>query len=266
MIHIIKTGSVIKTFADLWIMAELGQIHGVTAGHRFGYHPSTTISPTTIWDEGILYPRQAAASPMTISSTSANDVDTAGTGAWMVLIKGTDEDSVSIEETVSLNGLTPVALTNEYLNIHSATVIPPAGTISQNDGDIYIGNGTVTAGKPAVVYAKIAEGNNQTLMCVAHIPHGFTMLIGQWFADVGQGVECTIDVVAALHDKTANPVFQVKKRHMLYQGGLTMSQALPFAFPEDHFLEMRVKSDTPGVTVSAGFDFVLFDNKELELT
>jgi hypothetical protein len=99
--------------------------------------------PETIWSAGGLYTFPAAAAATTIVSGSANDA-AAGTGARTVLVEGLLAGYVFNSETVTLNGMTPVALASNYLRINKMTVMT-AGTGQTNAGAIDCQIGGTTA-------------------------------------------------------------------------------------------------------------------------
>jgi len=99
---------------------------------------------------------------MTISSDDAAD-DVGGTGAITVEITGLGSSYNELQEFITLDGVTPVTTVNSYLRINGMGVIV-GGTTGFNEGTIYLGTGTVTAGKPANIFGAIAptEGNDST--------------------------------------------------------------------------------------------------------
>lgn len=244
--------SIIKTVGTLYDAAAVGHVQGATVGHKFGFSGAAGTTKETIWDQGGLYSYLSAATILKLSSSDANDT-AAGTGARTVHIYGLDGNYDEIDEVLPLNGQTAVNTAESYLRVYRM-IVETAGSTGENEGDIYLGNGTVTAGVPADKYAKVLIGNNQTLMALYTVPRGKTLLIPRWYANVGQGKEATIDAVA--RDNANGAIFQVKQRRLLYQSALTMPQTIPFSFPEKWDLELRGFTATGTVAIAAGFDFV----------
>jgi len=91
-------------------------------------------APETLWEQGGLYVWQTAAEALELVSSSANDTS-AGTGARTVLVQGLNASYVPIEETVSMNGTSPVALVNTYLRINQIRILT-VGSIGWNAGTI----------------------------------------------------------------------------------------------------------------------------------
>jgi stage V sporulation protein SpoVS len=138
----------------------------------FGFNPDINGTEETVWDAGGIYAYPSAATVMKVSSSSTNDT-AAGTGARTILVQGLDADYNEAEEIVTLNGQTAVNTTVSFLRVTRAYVLT-AGSGGTAAGDIYVGVGTVTAGVPATIYAKITLGENQTLMGIWTVPAGYT--------------------------------------------------------------------------------------------
>lgn len=155
---------------------ELQMARGLVQGHKtlfkFGNNPDCNGSLETIWSHSSLYVYPTAATAMKVSSTSAADNGT-GSGARTVLVGGLDADYNEVTETVTLTGQTPVLTTTVFIRVFRAYVVT-AGVNNTAAGIIYIGDGTVTAGVPATVYAEIPLGENQTLMAMWTVPAGYT--------------------------------------------------------------------------------------------
>jgi len=158
---------------------ELQVARGQIAFHKtlfkFGNNPDINGTLETIWSQGGLYVYPTSAIVMKVSSSSASDASN-GTGARTITVAGLDADYNEISEVVALNGRTPVNTTKQYLRVFRAFVMT-AGSGGTAAGTIYIGDGLVTAGVPATVYADIALGENQTTMAIWTVPAGYTAYI-----------------------------------------------------------------------------------------
>lgn len=125
--------------------------YGLVPGYRrvaaLGNNPDVDAgAPEDVWTGGGLYPWMTAATSLEILSASAVDA-AAGTGARTVLINALDINHVEVPLTLTLNGVTPVALPQQIYRINSALVMT-AGSGEVNAGDITIrdlGGGTVRA-------------------------------------------------------------------------------------------------------------------------
>ncbi|MHC4302577.1 MAG: hypothetical protein ACYS7Y_35400, partial [Planctomycetota bacterium] len=66
----------------------MGAIPGVTSVAKFGTNENVGTTPEYIWEQGNGWTKLPAATTLEVASTSALDVMTTGTGAWMVWIEG----------------------------------------------------------------------------------------------------------------------------------------------------------------------------------
>lgn len=149
-----------------------GQITGHQSIFRSAYSSFVSNAGTrAIWNRAAAYTFPAAAASMTISSSSAADV------GQQVLVSGLDANYNPISVTAPLNGQSGVMLVQSFLRINDVIVIAPNGSLAYPVGDIYVGNGTVTAGVPANVYGFVSAGDQQSLTGVYTVPAGYTLYI-----------------------------------------------------------------------------------------
>jgi hypothetical protein len=227
--------------------------------HKFGFNPDIDDSLETVWAQGGLYSYLAAATQLSISSSSTADTS-AGTGARTVTLSGLDADYNEISETVTLNGQTAVTSTNSYLRIYRM-VVRSAGSGGKNAGVIYAGTGTVTAGVPANKYATIAIGDNQTLMALWTVPAGHTGYLLQTDVTVAttqNNKYCTVSLVARPYGE----VFQVKDRFVKAESQTSLTYSVPLKFEEKTDIEYRAIGDSAGadIAISAAFEIIYIWN------
>lgn len=235
-----------------------GQIPGhrvvVRAGINFDLD---TPGVASIWDQGGLYVYPAAATLMTLSSTSAADT-AAGTGARTVLVTGLDANYAEIQETVTLNGLTAVATVNQFLRIFGATVLT-AGSGGTAAGSIYVGTGVVTAGVPATIYAKVTLGFNTTQMSQYTVPAGYTA----YLADVSVSAIASAVNQSTLLSFRVRPFGGIFSRSgsLVVNGGLVnIEYAVPRGFPEKMDIDGVAGTSDTNVVITAATRFILVSN------
>lgn len=133
---------------------------------KFGENPDidTGTVPEDVWDVGGLYPFPSSALETTIVSTSADDTST-GTGARTVTVFGLSDDFSLLQETITLNGTTPITLSDNYYRVYRVKVVT-VGSNASNVGDIDVKHGST-------VLARILAGENQTLMAIFTIPNTY---------------------------------------------------------------------------------------------
>lgn len=138
----------------------------------FGHNASVGTTEETIWQNSNLYIWRTSATTMTVSSSSANDTS-AGTGLRTVLISGLDANYDILQEIVTLNGQTGVTTAGSYIRVNQMVGLT-AGSGGKNAGQVYIGTGAITAGKPASVVNMISLGTNLSQSGFFTIPAGYT--------------------------------------------------------------------------------------------
>lgn len=143
--------------------------------NKFGRNPVVDAAAVEdVWDAGGSFTYQAVAVPIEIVSASANDA-AAGTGARTVQVFGTDGNYLTISEIVTMNGATPVTLTQNYSRIWRA-IVRTVGTGGVNAGII-----TIRVVTGPVTQAQILAGNGQTLMALFTVPSNQFLIISNYY-------------------------------------------------------------------------------------
>ena len=135
--------------------------------------------PEDLWDIGGLYtgfpPGTQTPEKFSIVSDSANDT-AAGSGARTVRIFGLDSDWNELDETVTMNGTTPVLTTNTYRRFIRAQVISSGGSVANtnfNAGNITGTYETTTAN----VFFRMPAGFGATRDGNYTVPLGWSGLL-----------------------------------------------------------------------------------------
>jgi len=173
----------IKNRKEYEIASRLGDVGGVSPltilGHSdaVGTNLRVLHHQTNTMDLGI-DALLATPATVTISSTSANDVLTSGSGAWTVQLAGINSAGDFVTENLNLTGQSAVTSVNTYQFIFSTTVIA-AGATGSNAGILYVGTGTVTTGVPAVVNCSAEIGTNLSRVCAYMVPNNKALVLNQ---------------------------------------------------------------------------------------
>lgn len=136
----------------------------------FNANISSGGAPEDIWPNGGIQPFASAAGVVSVVSNNAADTS-AGTGAREVLVSGVDVNYDPIEETVVMNGTTPVVTTQEFLHVQGAIFPVSTGTrvTSAGSNRHNVGNITFTIG--GTVINVIAPETSILESCGAIIPN-----------------------------------------------------------------------------------------------
>jgi len=205
-----------------------GNIADHQAVYKFGNNESAGTTEQSIWAEGGLYPWDAidsASGTVTASSSSAQD-NPSGTGIATIQIYGINADTGEDQnEVLIMNGQTAISSTLSYKRVFRiiCRTSGSASTTDKNIGIIYVGTGAISTGKPAVVWALVPVGRNQTLQAVWTVPAGktFSMTDASFSVGGAKGAE------GVMYVRPPGELFQVKFLSH-HAGGVDV---IPFTFP-----------------------------------
>lgn len=229
-----------------------GKIANARPVFVFGFNPDVQNVEETVWDHGGVYDYPASAVTMTVSSSFQN------TNA-VVSVVGLGAGYVEQTELVTTNGQTPVSTTKQYLRINAVSAL--TGTIADS---IYIGTGTVTAGVPANVYARIINGNNRTEMGVYTVPAGHTLYVTR--GNISHGSDSiNAFITGRLMYRLHGLIFQTAAKVTLNNNFIDFIFDNAIALPEKSDLETRaICSKQQQNAVSTSFQGVLVKDGLLE--
>jgi hypothetical protein len=251
----------ISTVRDFYFEVSAGNIPGHRAVHKFGHNPDANSAGVfwPLWEgsaAGALttYPGFDATEVETVSFVSTVAADTgAGTGARTVEVFGLGLNWTTQSEIITLNGITPVLTTKEYVRMDRA-IVRSAGSGGANAGTIV---GSQSSSGHAFV--NIAVGDNQTMQAVFTIPEGEKgLLIYQEATTNRQQASGAAEV--RLRVRPDGEVFQVKEPFDATVGGGVAGR--PYNLPKDTLfartdMYLETASSSTGIGVTGGFDLVL---------
>ncbi len=157
----IRSITQVGTSEPFELQVSRGQIPGHSVRNLFGTNPAIGNVFVTPWENNGPLPLLGAAQNLSIASTSASDT------AVSILVAGVDADYNAITEVVSLNGLTPVATTQQFFRIND--LITASGNAV----------GDVTAIYSGTVYAKIVAGRGKNQAAIYTVPAGHSFYLGR---------------------------------------------------------------------------------------
>jgi hypothetical protein len=223
---------------------------------RFGTNPGVGITRESLWTRGGLLPYRTSGIQFSISSSS-NDDTNGGSGAWRVVLEGIDDNLREVTESIALAGQTPVQTVHSYYRLFRMFV-PNAGIdgiSGKNEGVIYAGLGAVTAGVPAVTYAAIEPGNNQSLMAFYTVPAGKVAHLRRVFGSAQIGKSG----VMYLYIRPQGCAFRVGGYIDINQAYADFVFLTVPRFQAGTDIELRCVSFAAGVAISGGFEIAIFN-------
>lgn len=220
----------------------------------------------TVWDgaedgtawELMRYVYSTTADIDSISSTSVGDTHE-------IAIQGLDSDYNLVNQLVTLQGQTRVALNTPLIRVFRA--------YNNNSVDltghviVYV-NGTISGGVPtnkSNIRAVIDPLNQQTEMAIYTVPAGKTAYLTRGYASTS-GANKASNYVVRFFAREFGKVFRLQNVNAITENGnsiVVLDYFTPLKIPEKTDLEVRVEATGVGVTgasISAGFDLVLVDN------
>ena len=233
-------------------------IPGLSGVSRFGTAFSVGTTEETVWNEGGIYPYMSSPRILTISSTDGDDA-AAGTGLRSLVITGLVDDYESATEIITLDGANAVSTTKNWIRIFDITGFL-VGANGVNIGDVYIGEGALTSGKPAIVYAKIQIGRGRSLMAIYTIPKGCTGhgVVSSFFG--GKADEANMRVHIFPFGTCALSFTEVN----VFQSSLTKRRLSEYDdIPARTDIEIRCQAITGNVDCTADFELFMVNESEI---
>jgi len=188
---------------DFLQTVALGRLPGWTSVFITGYNPDIDLAtdPEDVWMGGGLYPFLTVASLLEIVSSSASDAD-AGIGARTVLVQGLNSSYLEINETVILNGVTPVALVNTYIRINSCIVTAVGSTLGN------VGTITLRVPGPGSTLAMIGLtnglGHNRAKQAIYTVPAEKMLFISSFAFNTFRVAGASESVEIGIFSRVAN--------------------------------------------------------------
>ena len=160
--------TLVKTIPH-WLQVSRGLVGGITFINKFAKNNAASAGDTISQNQSA-FVQPATAEVVNVVSTSTNDDgDPVGTGAFTLEISGIDENYDLATETVTLNGTTNVPTTTKFWHINTARVTSGA-TFAGAIGTITMTS--AAAGTPLM--ATISIGSNRTQLSNYMIPRNHT--------------------------------------------------------------------------------------------
>lgn len=246
LIAVIIISAILLTSQTPWSVAT-GLRSRYTADNKFGQNSAVGTSFEDVWTNSGAKTYLSSAETLAVEGGATDDAGMAG--ALTVTLIGLDGDYNPVEETVTMNGTTPVDTTATFLRLNRMFVVT-AGSGGGNAGVI------IAKDAGANVIGQIEIAVNQTLQTHFTVPAGKTMIIGKMFGDVGKNDDATF----RLRVRAPGEVFQTKFNFGIFQADAQHDFENTLLVAEKSDVVVQAKSAAGGVVASAGWNFVLRDN------
>ncbi len=235
-----------------------GKLTGYSVVNKSGKNPDvdTATVPEDVWGVGGVYTGFPDSTLETVEALSSSALDAAaGTGARTISITGLDANYNVISETITLNGVTPVASTQQFRRVHTARVVT-AGSGGVNAGIITVRHSTTEAN----VFLDIQIGINQSNCSAYTVPAGFTAYMVKLYAVIRGGNTAALD--GGIWTRTFGEVFRQRRPFSVPASAPWVDNIYGgVVFTEKSDIVIRITaSSANNVDVVAGYDLILVKN------
>lgn len=238
--------------APWFLQVARGLIPGVTYEQRSGYNPdiSSGAPGESIWVEGGIYPYNAwngTAQKLYVVSTSTSDT------GQMIHIDGLDNNYNHITEIIVSAGTTAVSTVNNYIRIHTATIVsnntPNVGEIT-----VHVASGTGT------VVAHIGAGLGITKLSQYTVPAGYTAYITYGDCTTFHGgsgnIGSLLKMMVRPYGGTFFCAFQAEVVNGYYRNDFTV----PMNIPEKTDIDVQIIADANNTVATCNYQLILIAN------
>jgi hypothetical protein len=232
----------------------MGNIYGSSTWNKFGYNADIDGAAEIVASFGGTFNIMTSADTLNVVSTANND-NSGGQAARTIVLVGIDANGDYQEETVTMNGQTPVTTTNSWLGINRAYVAS-VGNSNYNQGDITISDTSAIFG----TQAQIPSMKGITQQSIFHVPSGHKFL-SDWLEINAsrQGATPFIQIFGYVYNRPTN----VRQQIFTTSTGdgqsseLQLTPSQPFVINEDSVLYFEATSDHTNTFVSIRFSGIL---------
>ncbi len=161
-----------------------GNVKNWSVVTKFGQNTAISTTAEDIWSTGGLYNWQTSAQSLEILSGSGNDTS-AGSGAQVVTVYGLDANWDFQEEEVTMNGATPVPLSNTYIRIYRMRVTRRGSYTGTNAGVVTLrvsGGGAILA--TIDFDSSAGSGHGSTAMSMYSVPRGHKLVVSDYLINI----------------------------------------------------------------------------------
>jgi len=224
---------------QLFLEVQMGQVLGASVVWQSAYSGSVTTTEKMIWTGTGDYIYPATGQQLSITSTSAGDTQ-------QINIYGLNENWIETQETVTLNGLTPVQTVNSFVRVNRADNIGETDLVGQ-----------VTGLNGANIIFHISPSTQKTSIASYSVPAGKTAYLFQGNASTDKldGVDFKFLI------RQFGQRFIVEEHFGIYQA--IYETPRPFIpIPEKSDLKVTGLARQGTVPVTAQFGLLLLDDDQ----
>ena len=251
--------------ADFLYSVDIGDVEGAFTVHKFGGNDAIGTSITPISFSGF-YRTPTVAQSLEVLSDSG--LDTAlGTGGRRITVIGLNNTGYEVQENVTLNGVTPVQLANQYLRVYRWYVIDSGSYATQTIGS-HAGTITIRGTGAGDVWSTLALdsgfGVGQSQIGSYTVPKGYSCYLLNKIMSVDSTKTATLYFFKRenILDTTAPySAMRMVEKHIGVNGVVSIMSESPIAkFPELTDIGFMGKVAVTSAAISVEFELLCLDN------
>lgn len=232
----------------------MGNVYGSSTWNKFGYNADINGVAEVVASFAGTFNIMTTADTLNVVSTSNND-RSGGQAARTIVLVGIDSNGDYQEETVTMNGQTPVTTSNTWLGINRAYVAS-VGNSNYNQGDITISDTSAVFG----TQAQIPSTNSVTQQCIFHVESDHKFL-ADWIKinSSRQGATPFVNTYGYVYNRLTN----VRQQILATSTGdgqsssLQLTPSQPFVVDQYSVLYFEATSSNNNTFVSIRFSGIL---------
>lgn len=229
---------------EFYLDVARGRVRNHSSFHGFGLNSDVSTTIETIWTVGGQYVYPPSALQMSVVSSSADD-SASGIGLRTLLIEGLDADRNVITEVVTLNGITAVLTTKNYLRINNLIALTAGSTITNV--------GTITVSNAGTTYSAIQPGDGRSQNAFYSAPANSAIYVTGLNFSTAQGKAAEISTWV----RPLNGAFFKAGSTYMFQTATQIQLVPPVKGPRGCDVEVRGLATAAGTPVASGFDIIL---------
>lgn len=229
---------------DILSIRKFGRVSGLVAN-----------TAEDVWDTGGIKAILTSAEVMNVVSSSTEDDETTGTGAWYIQVGGLDQDYNLVTETVTMNGTSNVATTTTFIAVNRVR------SVFHGSNKANVGTITVTGASSASVMATIPAGYGITQQSHFTVPAGYTLFTTgitlSCYRTSGTGSR-TAEVVQMVHVPEANATYRTLTYGISSSGGpYTSNNHILSQTPAKSTLWFEATAEANNTSVTSAAEYIL---------
>lgn len=249
---------------DFFTAVAAGMIPGWRSLSGYGFNDVVSTTITDIWSVGGIYTPLVTAATLEVLSDSVNDVNLTGSGAWTVFLYGLGFDGLEIEDTVELNGTTPVVTDKAFLRLFGSKVMLTGSTLDGADGriEVRVSGGGAVQGEILKTVSGADWKLGRSKLGRITVPKGKTMFVYKIYVhnESTKAADVFIYEHANVLPSVPNSAPIVFKQFGNFSGHDDLLYSYPYKITQltDIYARARMTSGTTG-KINIGYNIAIYD-------